>query len=105
MFSWAAQPRQVDECRDLIQRARQGDRSAFAELFDLYVDRVYEYIAYQVDGQTDLAEAVTEQVFEDALQGLRTRRHDEPFSAWLYRLAARRLRLRLTSESPLRATC
>ncbi len=98
MFSWAGESRQVGEGQDLIQRAQNGDRDAFGELFDLYVDRVYEYVAHQVDGNTDLAEAVTEQAFQDAINHLRTRREDEAFSTCLYRFAGRRLRLILAGE-------
>ncbi len=33
---------------DVIERARSGDRSAFADLYDTHVDAVYRYILYRV---------------------------------------------------------
>jgi RNA polymerase sigma-70 factor (ECF subfamily) len=70
----------------LIARA-QNDPLAFAALYDLYVDRVYNYI-YQRTGNHADAEDLTARTFLKAflhLEGYTFR--GIPFSAWLYRIA------------------
>jgi RNA polymerase sigma-70 factor (ECF subfamily) len=79
---------------DPVQRAKRGDREAFGEVFDLYVDRVYEYLAHQLEGQPQLAQDLTEDVFVEALRRRREWPH-EGLTAWLYGVANRRLSSRV----------
>ena len=76
-----------------------GERAAFGELFDLHVDRVFEYLVYQLDGQSRFAQELTEQVFLHALEHLPECPNDLSFSGWLYRIAAYKLRLHLTTKA------
>lgn len=71
----------------LAAAAATGDCAAFAQLYDLYVDRIYRYVYYHVGNRQD-AEDVTEQVFTRALEAVRRYRPDTgPFIAWLTRIA------------------
>jgi RNA polymerase sigma-70 factor (ECF subfamily) len=71
----------------LIERARR-DRSAFGELYDLYVRRVYAF-ALTRTGDRDEAEDVTAATFERALNAIgRYEDRGAPLSAWLFRIAA-----------------
>lgn len=75
-----------EEERLLIERA-QKDPLAFAELYQRYVDRVYNYI-YQRTGNHHDAEDLTARTFLKALVHLeRYQFKGIPFSAWLYRIA------------------
>ncbi len=72
---------------EIVALATQGDRQAFGELYDRYVERIYNYVYYRTSDPAD-AEDLTERVF------LRAIRHIEnyedrgyPISAWLYRIA------------------
>lgn len=72
---------------DLIDRAR-ADRSAFGELYDLYLQRVY---AFCLARARDVAEAedLTARTFDRARHALGSYAgHGTPMSDWLYRLAA-----------------
>lgn len=60
-----------DEVIALVDRARQGDPEAFAELYDRYVDRVYRFVLYRVSGDTALAEDITSEVFVRSLRKIR----------------------------------
>ena len=51
----------------LVQRAQDGDASAFGELYDRYVDLVYRYIYYRV-GSRALAEDLCSETFLRALR-------------------------------------
>lgn len=74
---------------ELIARARQGDREAFADLYQRYLPMMYAYVRARVYDDHD-AEDLTEQVFLRAFQALsRYRPRGWPYSAYLYRIARR----------------
>jgi RNA polymerase sigma-70 factor (ECF subfamily) len=78
---------QVEENeRYLVERARQGDASAFGDLYLHYLDDLYRYVYYRVSDERD-AEDLTEQTFLRAWQGLAGFRGKVPFAAWIYRIA------------------
>ena len=74
---------------ETIRRAIAGEVEAFGELYDRYVDAMYRFIRFQVNGEED-AEDLTETVFLRAFEGLpgfRTGRRMTNFRAWIYRIA------------------
>jgi RNA polymerase sigma-70 factor (ECF subfamily) len=73
--------------RELIEAA-QGDPSRFAEIYDIYFDRVYAFIARRVRDRSE-AEDLTSETFHQALAHLpRFEWRGAPFGAWLLRIAA-----------------
>ena len=52
---------------DLVHAAQEGDRSAFGQLYDSYVDVVFRYVLFRV-GDRELAEDVTSETFLRALR-------------------------------------
>jgi RNA polymerase sigma-70 factor, ECF subfamily len=73
--------------RALVARARV-DASAFGELYDFYLPRIYGFVARRL-GDRAAAEDVTAMTFERALSAVR--RDDfrnDSFGGWLYRVAA-----------------
>ncbi len=76
---------ELDES-ELVRRAKY-DPTAFGELYERYVRRIYSYIYYRTDNHQD-AEDLTARVFHRAMQHIQN--YEErgiPFSAWLYRIA------------------
>jgi RNA polymerase sigma-70 factor, ECF subfamily len=72
---------------ELVERASKHDQSAFAELYNTYVDRIYKYVHYKVGNAAD-AEDLCEQVFLKAWEAIgRYKWCGYPFSSWLYKLA------------------
>jgi RNA polymerase sigma-70 factor (ECF subfamily) len=70
----------------LVRRARR-DADAFGELYERYVDRIYNYIFYRV-GDSAEAEDLTARVFYRALGHIHEyQTRGAPFAAWLYRIA------------------
>ena len=51
----------------LVRRARGGDPTALAELFDRYLGPVYEFVFYRVGRRPEIAEEVVQEVFARAL--------------------------------------
>lgn len=71
----------------LLERASRAEPSALAELYDQYVNRIYNYVYHRV-GQAELAEDITGQVFMRMLEAVRAGRGwKTSFSGWLYRIA------------------
>jgi RNA polymerase sigma-70 factor (ECF subfamily) len=73
---------------ELVERARKGDREAFAVLAGGAVDRLYA-TARLVLRDADLAQDATQDALVRAWRDLPTLRDVERFDAWLYRLIVR----------------
>jgi RNA polymerase sigma-70 factor (ECF subfamily) len=72
---------------ELLSKAARGDRGAFGELYELHVERIFNYVYYRTGNLHD-AEDLTARVFQRAMNHIA--RYDDrgvPFSAWLYRIA------------------
>lgn len=71
---------------ELIAKARE-DAEAFGELYQRYVDRIYNYIFHRTGNEED-AQDLTAHTFYKALTHIgRYRDRGAPFAAWLYRIA------------------
>jgi len=77
----------LDRIADLVDRASKGSGEAFGQLYQMYVDRIYNYIYYKTGHSVD-AEDLTEQVFIKAWEAIRRFRFEgKPFAAWLFKVA------------------
>jgi RNA polymerase sigma-70 factor, ECF subfamily len=82
--------RQDVDPRPLVEAA-QKDPSCFAEVYELYFERVYAYVSHHARDR-HAAEDITSEVFRQALANLgRFEWRGVPFSAWLFRIAANAL--------------
>lgn len=75
----------LDE-RELIARARNGEESAFRDLYDANVERVFR-VAFRMTGREDEARDCTQEAFIRAFRRLEQFRGDAAFSTWLHRVA------------------
>jgi RNA polymerase sigma-70 factor (ECF subfamily) len=72
---------------DLVDLAREGDREAFGELYERYIEKIYNYVYYRTGNHHD-AEDLTARVFTRAMHHIDTyTERGVPFQAWLYRIA------------------
>ena len=73
--------------QNLVHRAQQGDKEAFAQLYESHFDKIYRYVILRIGNKTE-AEDMTQQVFLNALRSIRSFKWKGiPFSAWLFRIA------------------
>ena len=71
----------------LLERAREYDAQALAEIYDRYAESIYRYV-YRYVGNAELAEDLTSEVFLKLLQVLGTSRAPrQQLQGWLYRVA------------------
>jgi len=71
----------------LIRRAKQGDPTAFAEIYDQHQPAIYRYIYYRL-GDTATTEDLTSQVFVRMVEKIDTFTYrGQSILAWLYTIA------------------
>lgn len=73
--------------RTLVERAVRKDQTAFGELYNRHVSRVYRHVYYMV-GNPSEAEDLTAQAFLQAWKAIeRYQMRGAPFVSWLMRIA------------------
>ncbi|MBM7591308.1 RNA polymerase sigma factor SigW [Brevibacillus fulvus] len=70
----------------LIERAKRGDREAFAELIEIYKDKIFQ-LAYRMVGNRQEAEDIAQETFLRVFANLHTYDDQYKFSTWIYRIA------------------
>jgi len=86
----------------LVRLARTGDRAAFADLVDLYKDKIY-HLAFRMLGNRQEAEDVVQETFLRVFRSFDRYDESQKFSTWIYRIGTNlsidRLRKRKTTYS------
>lgn len=77
----------ADNLARLVNRAKNFDKKAFGEIYEMYVNGVYRYVYYRLFDKKD-AEDVTEEIFIKAMTGIGGYQADKgSFTGWLYGIA------------------
>jgi RNA polymerase sigma-70 factor (ECF subfamily) len=76
---------ETDRDRELVSRAREGDRAAFEQLVHLHADRLYA-VVLRATGDRDEAEEVVQETFLRAWRSVRSFEGRSQFFTWLYRI-------------------
>lgn len=74
--------------RDLIKKARAGDKEAFAKLYIKYKDKLFHYAYFKLRSSEDAGDAVSACIVE-AYTGIAALKSEKAFSAWLFRILYR----------------
>ena len=85
---------------ELVRSARDGDRSAFAELVAAHQNAVFALACQHAPDRTE-AEDITQETFLRAYRDLRKLRRPERFTAWVYGIALNVARERNRKARPL----
>ena len=72
---------------ELIQKAQQGDQSAFGELIVRNESKIFT-LTLRMMGNREDAQDLAQEAFLNAWRGLDKFKGDSSFSTWLYRLAS-----------------
>ena len=83
---------------EFIQRAREGDRTAFEYLYRLHSGRVHAVCLRMVADPTE-AEDLTQEAFLLLFRKIHTFRGESAFSTWLHRLVVNLVLMRLRKKS------
>ena len=68
------------------QASQKGDQNAFAEIVDLYKDKIYQ-LCYRMLGNVHEAEDIAQEAFIRAYVNIDSFDINRKFSTWLYRIA------------------
>jgi RNA polymerase sigma-70 factor, ECF subfamily len=71
---------------DLLARAKNGQQSAFGQIYNHFFKKIYTFIYYRV-GHKEVAEDLTEDVFLKAYKKIASINNDASFESWLYQIA------------------
>lgn len=77
----------VEQDAEMLRRLHDGDRTAMAELYDRYFDRVYSLVFNQVDRNRDVAEDIVQETFLAALKSARGFKGRSSAYTWLCSIA------------------
>lgn len=69
-----------------IKQVMKGDQNAFADIVELYKDKIYQ-LCYRMLGNTHEAEDIAQEAFIRAYVNIHTFDMNKKFSTWLYRIA------------------
>jgi RNA polymerase sigma-70 factor, ECF subfamily len=83
---------------EIIQRACDGDQTAFEYLYRSHCKRVYA-VCLRMVGDTTEAEDLTQEAFLLLFRKIHTFRGESAFSTWLYRLAVNTVLMHLRKKS------
>jgi RNA polymerase sigma-70 factor, ECF subfamily len=73
---------------ELVAAAQRGDRDAFGQLYERYVEMVFRFVLFRVGGDRPLAEDLTSETFLRALRGIASVREQvRDVGAWLTTIA------------------
>ena len=76
-----------EELQELVQKAQQGDSSAFSKLYNHYLTPIFRFVYFRVRSSED-AEDLSQHIFLKVWGALpEFGREGTSFSAWLYRIA------------------
>ncbi|MCD6109969.1 sigma-70 family RNA polymerase sigma factor [bacterium] len=75
------------EIEALVVKSQNGDKEAFAKIYDIYVTPIYQYIFYKVNPNEveDLTEALFLKLWKNI--GKYKKRKNITFKSWLFRIA------------------
>jgi RNA polymerase sigma-70 factor, ECF subfamily len=70
----------------LVKKIKKGDRDAFAQLVELYKDKIYQ-LAYRMVGNKQEAEDIAQEAFLRVFANIDQYDPGYKFSTWIYRIA------------------
>jgi RNA polymerase sigma-70 factor (ECF subfamily) len=89
------------ELKELVERARAGDRAAYGELVERFQPTVYAVALARLRNPTE-AQELAQEVFLHGMKKLAQLRDAECFAGWLRQITVRMAINRLTRRGPLR---
>src|SRR5712664_2514649 len=92
-----------NEITEVVERARNGDRSAYGELVERFQTTVYALALARLRNPNEAQELVQE-VFIHAMTKLTQLRDARCFAGWLRQITERMAINRLTRRGPVRGT-
>lgn len=85
--------------KKIVREVKRGNQDAFAELMDLYKDKVF-HIAYRMLGNSHEAQDVSQEAFLRAYTNIESYDENRKFSTWIFRIATNLAIDRIRKKKP-----
>ena len=82
----------------LIERSKNGDCSAFSELYSQYATEIYRFALYMTGNKEDAEDAVQEALLS-AWKGIHSLKDNSLFKAWLFKILANKCKTLLMKKN------
>lgn len=82
-----------------IKQVKKGDQNAFADIVDIYKDKIYQ-LCYRMLGNVHEAEDIAQEAFIRAYVNIDSFDINRKFSTWLYRIATNLTIDRIRKKKP-----
>lgn len=84
---------------EIVERAKQGDQSAFSELVNAYSERIYN-LGLRILRKKEDAEDILQETFLTVIQKIDTFDGRSSFFTWIYRIATNAALMKLRKKKP-----
>jgi len=81
----------ADQLNLLVEQAKAGNRSAFAQLADRFHEDIFRMVYYRIRSRAD-AEDITQDIFLKAFQKISSIKETARFRGWLFSITLNRIR-------------
>ena len=81
----------IQQVTELIQKAKKGDKEAFAELYKIYSKKLYSTALYMLGRREDAEDLVMDTV-TDAFRGIGTLRDADAFEGWIFKILVNKIK-------------
>ncbi len=82
----------------LVERSKQGECSAFSELYSLYATEMYRFALYMTGNSQDAEDAVQEALLS-AWKSIHSLKDNSLFKAWLFKILANKCKTLLMKKN------
>ena len=84
----------------LIERSKNGDCSAFSELYSQYATEIYRFALYMTGNKEDAEDAVQESLLS-AWKGIHSLKEDSLFKAWFFKILSNKCKTLLMKKNKM----
>ncbi len=88
--------RKLSELQNLVLVAKQGDKDAFAQLYQHIYKDLYKFAYYTLKNDEDAQDAVSEAVM-DAYSGISKLKSADAFKSWMFKILSAKCKRKLKS--------
>ena len=84
----------------LVERSKNGDCSAFSELYSQYATEFYRFALYMTGNKEDAEDAIQESLLS-AWKGIHSLKDNSIFKAWLFKILANKCKTLLMKKNKM----
>lgn len=78
----------------LVEKARSGDETSFAMIYDIIAQELYKYALYTLGNSHDAEDVVAETFFE-AFKGIKRLKEPQAFKSWMFKILSVRCKKKI----------